>query len=67
MGTRRQESGRRLPARRLPAEVRRELAALGAVELRTVRLVHAIGGRTVELARLLGVREQTIRAILRGG
>ncbi|HZS39002.1 MAG TPA: hypothetical protein VFF06_19345 [Polyangia bacterium] len=50
---------------RMAARVRRELARLGAVELRTVRLVHAIGGRPVDLARLLGVSERTIREILR--
>jgi hypothetical protein len=50
-------------ARRAPA-VERELALLGPVERRTVHLVCSIGGRPAELARLLGVRERTIRAVL---
>jgi hypothetical protein len=50
-------------ARRPPA-VERELALLGPVERRTVHLVCSIGGRPAELARLLGVRERTIRAVL---
>lgn len=66
---RRAPSRRRLPrsrrARGVPAQVERELATLAAIELHAVRMVHAIGGRPPELARLLGVSEQTIREILR--
>ncbi len=51
--------------RRLSPRVRRDLALLGPLDLRTVRLVHQIGGRPADLARLLGVSESTIREILR--
>ncbi|HZS39608.1 MAG TPA: hypothetical protein VFF06_22405 [Polyangia bacterium] len=45
--------------------VARELALLPESDLRTVRLLYALGGRPSELARLLGVAPDTIRAILR--
>jgi hypothetical protein len=51
--------------RRLPARVRRDLALLAPLDVRTIRLVHSIGGEPAELARLLGVSETAIREILR--
>jgi hypothetical protein len=54
-----------IPRRRGSPRVRRELAVLCAADVRTVQLLHALGGRATPMAQLLGVDEATIRAILR--